>query len=721
MSTVPPITPLPPLPLPNFTPYTQTTPFTVRDGATFLLTLEGIRDWIQNVLTPELDSQVQTLATAWQTNATDIANAFNTIVTQMTEEVNAAIALMGNQVTEANAAAVAAAASQSAAAASEAQAAEYASTVVAFQDTAVAGLINNTNSAVTTALASLYASKGTQVTVETGRLSVAELATTIETAVVQSTGLNVMVFGAKGDGVTDDTVAIQAAINAAQPGQAVIFPDTGSGSFYLISATLVVTTANLRLKGQPRDAYSISIRTNTPNLTMVQVKAPSFVMEDIGLIGVTNLSGGNANGASTTVTGLEIFGDTDGNMDCDIKGSTFQFCLLGILLHGRNATVRDNLFSNCQNGIQHNGPDPVYHTGPNASQNRGNQIRWNRFHNIGTTSASSAVYFTTLAKVLHAIVANNHFDSGGSAQCVVFAGTSTDPHRGVQIIDNKMTEVISTAINLSQCQYPLVADNMLMGGTLTVSFDMVVLMNTLYASLDSNVIRLSARHGYFGQNNTSPAITGGEVIQVGQLAGQTGDAVNMDSTNTDVRVHGVRAATGTGSFFNGDPNGGAIADCSYASFTLAAILSKTLLAHSQNGQNRRVEGRYGRIEDTAYGQYPLVAATPTVIATVQIGANFGAFILEIECAGRNASVGDAYFVGKRVIRNENGAAVITNLGADVTNGLAVTIAQTGAQTFTVSVNSTNASEIGAKIRAGAAGGASGMASANLTVTMTAQS
>src|SRR5579883_3358932 len=64
-------------------------------------------------------------------------------------------------------------------------------------------------------------------------------------ALVPSIYYNVKQYGAKGDGTTDDTAAIQAAISAASTG-GVIFLPVGS---YLISTPLTLSVANTALMG----------------------------------------------------------------------------------------------------------------------------------------------------------------------------------------------------------------------------------------------------------------------------------------------------------------------------------------------------------------------------------------------------------------------------------------------------------------------------------------
>jgi hypothetical protein len=70
--------------------------------------------------------------------------------------------------------------------------------------------------------------------------------------------VNVKDFGAVGDGVTDDTVAIQAAINAASSinGGAIIFP---SGSFR-ITSQLSITSSGISMLGQGCEAYAVGTK-----------------------------------------------------------------------------------------------------------------------------------------------------------------------------------------------------------------------------------------------------------------------------------------------------------------------------------------------------------------------------------------------------------------------------------------------------------------------------
>lgn len=84
--------------------------------------------------------------------------------------------------------------------------------------------------------------------------------------------LNVKAYGAKGDGVVDDTAAIQAAIDAATtPGQTVFFPYTAAG--YKITSLLNVTARPLMLIGESGFNKGTKITQATANLGVFNMTA----------------------------------------------------------------------------------------------------------------------------------------------------------------------------------------------------------------------------------------------------------------------------------------------------------------------------------------------------------------------------------------------------------------------------------------------------------------
>ena len=125
-------------------------------------------------------------------------------------------------------------------------------------------------------------------------------------SMIDGAPVNVLDFGAVGDGVTNDTAAIQAAIDAvaASGGGMVFLPKTSA--FYLV--TSIVLKGNVCLSSQmPSFAYGKSI----PDADMVKVKSvtagwvidtPSTQIQACGINGLT-ISG---DGSSTSVGGVRF-------------------------------------------------------------------------------------------------------------------------------------------------------------------------------------------------------------------------------------------------------------------------------------------------------------------------------------------------------------------------------------------------------------------------------
>lgn len=93
--------------------------------------------------------------------------------------------------------------------------------------------------------------------------------------------------GAKGDSVTDDTAAIQAAITAASGGGIVFFP---SGS-YVVSATLNMSNNNVRLQGC--QLSTLYIAASFSGLNLINITGQSCGVVDMNLRGVSTTYSSN--------------------------------------------------------------------------------------------------------------------------------------------------------------------------------------------------------------------------------------------------------------------------------------------------------------------------------------------------------------------------------------------------------------------------------------------
>lgn len=387
--------------------------------------------------------------------------------------------------------------------------------------------------------------------------------------------LNVKDYGAVGNGTTDDTAAIQSAINAATAGTTIYFPQTGSGAWYKTTATLNITTPSLRFLGNPRDIYAMSIKCTTANVTILQVKAPGFVAQHIGFIG-----DGGANGVGATVNGIELFGDTDGNLDANLWNASFLYLSVPVRTRGRNATIsQDSLFSNSLKGVIIDGVDAVYHTGPNAAQNRGNTIRGCRFHNIGNAATDTAIEITVAAKVLHAIIADNFFDSNGLGRHIVAVGDATNPCRGLSIRGNKHTETRAdvytlTYVNNSTIRGVDIAGNAGTGGSLSNG---IVLNNIDTLTIEGVTGLQLGVSGIYARNCTRVRISNAHFRAIGTDGTTTGHGFDIDSTNSQCNFDRLIVEGTDGWGFIGSPATSKFGSHEFRGCTLGGISSTSFI------------------------------------------------------------------------------------------------------------------------------------------------
>lgn len=212
-----------------FLPVPQVTPFTYRDGVTMLKKLEDLKRYINRVLVPFVNSSTDDLAQAFEDQVNLLIIAVNNAIDQI---LNSSIEV---------------------------------------QDPVVAALIGDLDSATSNALDARYALKSAldaiQAIIDTGRLSDAELdaaygaksdvdslitltttgrlSDSSLTTTINNTSriISPMFYGAVGDGVADDTAAIQAAINSAFNGVVSI------ERTYKITASLVINRDYQTIRG----------------------------------------------------------------------------------------------------------------------------------------------------------------------------------------------------------------------------------------------------------------------------------------------------------------------------------------------------------------------------------------------------------------------------------------------------------------------------------------
>jgi hypothetical protein len=96
------------------------------------------------------------------------------------------------------------------------------------------------------------------------------------------TSFNVTEYGAAGNGIADDTSAIQAAINAAAAnGGGIVYLPPTSGGYLLDGAALTVTTSGITLKGAGGGGTRLILGANFTGATMVNITATDCGVLDL--------------------------------------------------------------------------------------------------------------------------------------------------------------------------------------------------------------------------------------------------------------------------------------------------------------------------------------------------------------------------------------------------------------------------------------------------------
>ena len=214
--------------------------------------------------------------------------------------------------------------------------------------------------------------------------------TTTVQAKLQET-VSVKDFGAVGDGVTDDTAAIQAAITAVNTagGGTVIIP-TGT---YLVAN--VILKSNVNIQGQ---GYGSRLQTTSAAYTLYDNN-----------VAVTNVSiSGLRISAYTGYTGI-FLSESTATAKIAIKDNIFDSGLRAISIDGAiDVLVEGNYFTACtDNTIQIGSSELVY--------SKRIIVEANRF--VSTSTAGSAL---VLRSVDGGTIANNVFESCGSGSSTLY-------------------------------------------------------------------------------------------------------------------------------------------------------------------------------------------------------------------------------------------------------------------------------------------------------------
>ena len=168
------------------------------------------------------------------------------------------------------------------------------------------------------------------------------VATTVQAKLRES--VSVKDFGAVGDGVTDDTVAIQAAINSFPSGQGTIFFPKG---IYLVTSTITVAQDRINLIGQGQWVSQIKF-VPTANDICIFIGKGGEGTTDAGVIVQCSVKGFSFTSTNTTYkkTALELKDIGECYFDDIAIGSSTQWignASIGVRVRGREATSFSNM------------------------------------------------------------------------------------------------------------------------------------------------------------------------------------------------------------------------------------------------------------------------------------------------------------------------------------------------------------------------------------------
>lgn len=168
--------------------YTNITPFTVRDNATYLIVLEELRQFVNNKLVPFINDNVSSLDSAWVEQTQELIESWNTQSNELLSQVQSIANSLENEVQEAVDA-------RDAAVAARNLAEQFASDAEEIQDSAIAQIGGNLSSLTRQLFDGVYASISSVDNIsdilETGRLSETQLnATVVEGAEVPLPGFS---------------------------------------------------------------------------------------------------------------------------------------------------------------------------------------------------------------------------------------------------------------------------------------------------------------------------------------------------------------------------------------------------------------------------------------------------------------------------------------------------------------------------------------------------
>lgn len=321
----------------------------------------------------------------------------------------------------------------------------------------------------------------------------------------QHSYINVLDYGAKGDGTTDDTQAFKDAFAAAGQGSHIVIP-LGGGEQYLITSYVSLTAnfVTVRGEGAPNlswENHGIKFRPASDTAVCFRVYGSGCTFENLQI---------STDNTDHKCMGIGIYARMDSAPDVDIDVINCRFTSLhyGIYHWNRGCLVRNSSFAICDHAITIAADSNVSTTGSNTQ--RAIRILGNRFH-----VCKIGVYFTDSCSPYYAEVNDNYIDypwgssTDSESNCLLYASCDFN---GLTVNGNTVADprLHAIYINGSVMKFTMTGNN-IYGYQMNSSYPVRIIEVDNFC-ISSNII-MGALHSVFYFNTMqNGCITGNHLV-----------------------------------------------------------------------------------------------------------------------------------------------------------------------------------------------------------------